>query len=266
MKRILILILLNFIFKFYSLNISVDTFFSLDETNKVLKGEIITRRYMKYNPHNLNTHNKIEVPITEFTKEDYSIYEVVIDEKTFFPYEIKENRDLLKIFNILNNVSSAKGMKYYSNRAGEVLEFILDSYMVKPDKLWEKIVDPQYEKILPKTESFFYQKDNRFGKLLYKKTVYNEKNNFYIITECLEPIYFFLPLNRKGEYKIISYFLYDKEKKGYFYYTLLVTRIRNDFILKKEYTNATLFSSRVRALSVHFAKLIGLDWYDKLKE
>ncbi len=266
MRKIFIFIIFIVSFNLYSFDIAIDKIFSKIEIEKVIKGEIITRRYMKYNPHKLNTHDKIDIPVTEFTKEDYTIYEVLIDEKAFIPYEIKNEQDLLKIFNIINSVSLAKGMKYYSNRAGAVLEFIVDSYMVDSSNFFKKIEDPVYDKVINKTESFFYQKDNRFGKLLYKKIVYNEDNNFYIITECLDPIVFVLPLNKKGEYKVISYFIYDKERKGYFYYALLATRVRNDFILKKEYTNATLFSSRLRAVTIHFAKLIGLDWYNKLKE
>lgn len=266
MKRIFLIYIMITLFNIYPFDINLDKIFTQNDKERILKGEIITRRYMKYNPANLNTHEKIDIPITEFTKEDYSLYEVIIDERAFIPYEIKNNSDLLKIFNIINNVSLAKGMKYYSNRAGEVLEFILDSYMVEGDNRFKKVDDPIYKEIKTPIESYFYQKDNRFGKLFYKKIVYNEGNNFYIITECLDPIVFIVPLNKKGDYKVISYFIYDKEKKGYFYYSLLITRIRNDFILQKGYTNATLFSSRLRAVTVHFAKLIGLDWSNKLKE
>ncbi|HOJ63064.1 MAG TPA: hypothetical protein PLE45_01475 [Spirochaetota bacterium] len=266
MRNIFLLVIFTGLFNLYSFDIDVEKIFSQKDKEAVLKGEIITRRYMKYNPANLNTHSKIDVPKTEFTNEDYTGYEVIIDEKAFIPYEIKNESDLLKIFNIINNVSLAKGMKYYSNRAGEVLEFILESYMVEGENKFKKIDDPVYNKVQQKTEAYFYQKDNRFGKLFYKKTVYNEGNNFYIITECLDPIFFIVPLNKKGDYKVISYFIYNPENKGYFYYALLTTRIRNDFILQKGYTNATLFSSRLRAVTVHFAKLIGLDWYNKLKE
>ena len=60
---------------------------------------------------------------------------------------------------------------------------------------------------------------------------------------------------------VICGFIYDEEKEGFFYYTVSPIRIRIDLALKK--LSPTTFSNRLRATTVHLAKLLGLDWEDK---
>ena len=112
----------------------------------------------------------------------------------------------------------------------------------------------------------FFQEDNKFGKLFYKSELYNEEDNFILVNTCLEPLTkLIFSINEKEEYKICSYYIYDKEKKGFFYYSFIIMRVRvNALLTMKQGYSPTTFSNRLRASSVHLAKLIGLNWENKL--
>lgn len=249
-------------------SLSLKTFFSSEEIKKVLDGEIISRMCIKDNASGENTDLKIVIPRTKFADEDFSIYEVVIDEKAFIPYNLEEDSSKLKFYNILTAYSKLKGMKYYSRMRKDIETFILDSKKLDPDD-FSPVDDVKYNEIKPGIENYFYQNDNKFGKLKFKSELYNDnENNFIMINTCIQPVSkLFFVINKKDETKFVSYFIYSKEKQGFFYYAFNVMRVRLKFLLTKNdimTLNPTLFSSRLRASTVHLAKSLGLDWENKL--
>ncbi len=270
MKKIILFFIINIL---YILNLytqtplSVDTFFNNKEIEKVLKGEIITRMYIKDNASGENTDLKIEIPNTKYTNEDFSAYEVIVDEKAFIQYKLEDIPSRLKFYNILTAYSKLKGMQYYTRMRKRKEIFILESSKINP-KNNLSIPDEIYDEIKPKIENYFSQKDNKFGKLTFRSELYNEGNNFVIINTCIHPISSFVfVINKKEETKFINYFFYSEEKKGFYYYTINVMRVRLNFLLKENdimTLNPTLFSNRLRASTVHLAKMLGLNLEDKL--
>lgn len=270
MKRIILFFIINilYIFNLYSQSpLSVETFFNSKEIERVLKGEIITRMYIKDNASGENTDLKIDIPNTKYTNEDFSIYEVIVDEKAFIQYKMEDTSSMLKFYNVLTAYSKLKGMQYYTRMRKRKETFILESSKINP-KNNSLIPDEIYNEIKPKIENYFLQKDNKFGKLTFKSELYNEGNDFVAINTCIHPISSFVfVINKKEETKFINYFFYNEEEKGFYYYSINIMRVRLDFLLKENNImtlNPTLFSNRLRASTVHLAKMLGLNWEDKL--
>lgn len=240
--------------------VSVKDLFSEDEVSKTKTGEIIIRTYLKTNPENLNTHLNITIPKTDWTNEDFSKYEILVDEKAFIPYEL-EDKSKISFYNTLTAFSKLKGMVYHSRKAGKTQELILESYMVKSENNKNRVNDSIYDKIENKVTNYFFQEDNKFGKLLFRSDLYNNGDSFVMVNTCMQPIF---PLNNKGDYRMITFFIYDEKSKGFFYYTIFSMRVRLGLELLAKKTNVTLFSSRVRAATVHLTKLMGIDWSSKI--
>jgi len=145
---------------------------------------------------------------------------------------------------------------------GEIKELILDAYRVKSENNNKKIDDETYNEVKEKLTGYFYQEDNKFGKFIFRSDFNNYGNSFFLSNVSTQGIF---PINGKGDYKTITFFIYDDEKKGFFYYNLFAMRIKIGLDLLAKKTNVTLFSSRVRAVTVHLINLIGLDWSNRLR-
>jgi hypothetical protein len=261
MKNALIIIFILIGFSLFSQQITLENIFTPEEIQKTKSGEITARMFLKNDPQGVNTHKKMDVPKTQYTKEDFSKYEMVVDEKAFIPYTLT-NESKLKFYNALTSFSKAKGMLYYSRRIAQVQQLILNCYTVKSGTSKKQIADPVFSEVRPYIENYFVQEDNKFGIHTFKNEIYNEGDNFVMINSNMDAI---VPLSSKGEYKFISFFIYDKQSEGYYYYSINSMKINPMFLkLLTDRTNATLFSNRLRAMSVHFAKMIGLNWSDKI--
>jgi hypothetical protein len=260
LKRILLPVFSIFFISNLFCQVKLNDIFNKDEILRVKNGEIISRMYLKTNPENVNTHLKIDIPKTQFTPEDYSIYEVLNDEKAFIPYKISDESKL-KLYNTLTSFSKSTGMVYYSRRIAQPQTFIIFCSKVDSLKNKKNLPDSIYNEINPKIENYFIQQDNKFGKFVYKSDLYNFYDDFVMVNTCMEPM---SVINSKGDTKIVSFFIYSKEDNGYFYYTVSSMRIRFGLSLITGKTNATLFSNRLRASTVHLVKLLGLNWDDKL--
>lgn len=264
MKRfgIISLLLVLGLTLFATADVEVETFFNAKEKERVLNGEIVTRMYVKYNTIGENTDLSIAVPRTKYNDEDFGPYEVVTDEKAFIPLEgTEENR--LKLYNTLASFSKLKNMEYWNRGDLKSMVFILDCYRTETKKGKKRIADPVYNEIVPRVENYFTQEDNKFGQLTYKSELFSEGKNFIMVNTCVEALKKYgIPINRKDEYKMLTFFIYDEEQKGYYYYTVTVMRLRMDAVLKRLYPGT--FSNRVRGATVHLANLLGFEWDDKI--
>ena len=240
--------------------VKISEIFSNDVKQKLKNGEIITRMYLKTNPEKANTHLKITVAKTQFTQEDFSVYEVFTDEMAFIPYKINDETRM-KLYNTLTSYSKLNGMIYYSRRIAEPQTFILDCYHIESPKNKKQIPDPVYTKIEPRIENYYSQQDNKFGKFVYKSEVFNYGDDFVMVNSNMESM---SVMNSKGDNKTIVFILYSSEDNGYYYYIINAMRIRFGLSIITGKTNATLFSNRLRASTVHLVKLLGLNWSDKL--
>ena len=267
MKKLSILTILCFvavaIFADVSADLSVSTFFTAEQQTAVVNGDILPQMWVKYNAKNENSVESISIPTTKYNNEDYSVYEVVTDERFFIPYKLNDESKL-KFYNVLTSYSGLKGMQYYSRRAGKASLLIKKCYRVK-SLSDEKLPDITYDKIEPKISNMFLQKDNKLGTLYFKNELFSDSDNFVMVNTCVIPITKALfTINDKNEYKIYSFFIYDAEAGGYFCYSFQVLRVKLDSVLKSGMISPTTFSNRLRASTVHLYKMLGIDKSDKL--
>ncbi len=267
MKKLSILTILclvaTAIFADVSADLSVSTFFTAEQQAAVVNGDILPQMWVKYNAKNENSVESISIPTTKYNNEDYSVYEVVTDERFFIPYKLNDESKL-KFYNVLTSYSGLKGMQYYSRRAGKASLLIKKCYRVK-SLSDEKLPDITYEKIEPKISNMFLQKDNKLGTLYFKNELFSDSDNFVMVNTCVIPITKALfTINDKNEYKIYSFFIYDAEAGGYFCYSFQVLRVKLDSVLKSGMISPTTFSNRLRASTVHLYKMLGIDKSDKL--
>lgn len=267
-KYIFFTISLFTLFCVFSQMPDVNSIFTEDEKKLVLDGEIINRMYLKNNTVDENTHLFIDIPESNYYDDkELETYEMITDDKAFIPYDLEE-RDILDFYNVLNDFSGLTGMEYYSRRVKDREQLILESYRV--NEKGRKIDDEVYTEIKPYVKSYSAQVDNKFSKvklggpLRFRSEVFNEGSDFLLYNNCVQSIPF---VSGKDEYQFITFFLYDEEQKGFFYYSLNVMRIKTEGFLKEGgllTLRPTTFSNRLRAATVHIAELLGLDWNDKL--
>jgi len=242
--------------------LELKTFFSNEEIEKINKGELIPQMYVKYNARKENSLDKIVLPQTKYNDADLSGYEIIATDKGFIPYKLTDESKL-SFYNTLSAFSKLEGMQYYSRRDAKVIQLVQKCYRVE-SLSGNKYDDVKYDKILPKISAMFFQEDNKFGKVYYRSDLYNEGDNFAMINTSLIPISkFIFTLNDKEQYQVSSFFIYNNDKQGFYYYSYLAMRVKVDAVLKTEAFGPTAFSNRLRAASVHLVKLLGIDWKDK---
>jgi len=250
-------------------DLNVNILFKPDEIEKVLAGEIITRMYVKNDVTRENTDAFIAIPRTKYADEDFSIYEMITDEKAFIPYNLIGEKEKLDFYNTLTAFSKLKNMLYFSRMAGKPQVLIKQSYKIISPESRKKIDDIVYNKIEPKITNYFVQEDNKLGKLTFKSELINSGGNFILINTCIDKISkMMFEVSKKNEYKVITYFIYDREKKGFFYNSINVMRIRKEVLLTGNSAipplNPTTFSNRLRGATVHLAGLLGINWENKI--
>lgn len=261
MKKIFCLIVLfSFIFGLHAQDLSIDTFFTPQQIQRVLDGEIISRMCIKDNAWGENTDLSMTIPATKFDQGGYTDWEMISDEKAFIPFELND-KTKLQLLNALVDFEGLKGMKYYSRKVDEILVLIEDAYGIKSATNFSKAKPIKYDSLQNHVTNYFSQKDNRFGRTYYSSDIYFDGDNVVIINSNVAGMNYFLPINRKGEFKSITYLIYSQEHKGFFYYVANPIRIRIELALSK--LSPTTFAQRLRAVTVHLANSIGLDWSDK---
>lgn len=265
----IIFLVLFMIFPLYSIeDLDVKDFFNESDIKRITNGEIITRMYIKNDVKNENTDIFINVPKTEYVDEDSSLYEMITDEKAFIPFEIRNEDDKLTFYNTLTAYSKLSGMKYFSRRIQKIQELIVKSYKIESPRNKKEQEDKKYEKINAEEVNYFLQEDNKFGKLIYRSEVFNNKNDFILINTCILPVKkLIFSVSNKEEYKFITYFIYDENLEGFYYYSVNLMRIRLKILLNKNSKYAlhpTTFSNRLRAGTVQLGILLGLDWEKKI--
>lgn len=244
-------------------DIALDRFFSAKEKERVLENEIISRCCLDLDKGK-NTLG-LAVPKTEFFTSDYKNYELVSVEKAFIPCA-SDNQIKLKFYNDLIAFSELAGVRYYSITDEEINPFILKSSRIKSENKNNPLNDIRYKKIIPKRVHFFQIEDNRFGKIIFRSEIYSRNGVFIlknISTHSLKKFGF--KINEPGEYSYTFIFFYDKNSSGYFYYALQALRIRSFFIRNMGIIKGKSFANRLRAMTVHFAGIMGHDWSGRLE-
>ncbi len=96
---------------------------------------------------------------------------------SFIPYpesfaKMSEEERNVATYNIIRSISTQKGITYISHMAGDKPVVLFeDSYLLSnPNKLDSRLPDPVATKVPSMYSCYAYQKDNRFGKNVYKVT------------------------------------------------------------------------------------------------
>ena len=263
MKKLFITIIIVFtVFAAFSQNgkPTPEMFFTAEQMERVLNGEIISRMCIAQNAWNENTDLTMTIPGTSYDEGGYTDWEMICDEKAFIPFEMNDENKL-KLLNILTNFESLKGAKYYSRKVDEILVLIEDAYRMKSGSNHTKAEPAKYDKFESHVTNYFSQKDNRFGRTFYQSDVWFDGDDVIMINSNVVGMTFVVPINRKGEFKSITYLMYSAEHQGFFYYTANPIRIRVELALKK--LSPTTFAQRLRAMTVHYGMAMGADWGDK---
>jgi hypothetical protein len=242
-------------------------FFSDAETKTLLDGELITKGFLKNTSlvHTANTDDLLNIPVSQYINKDLSSYEMLCTEKAFLKYELSEDSKL-SLFNSLTAFSKLTGMKYFSRLDKNVKTLIADCHRIESAADMKRADDIVYKTISPKTVNYFKITDNRLGDLVFRSELYNEGNNFILKNVCVQPIKkFFISVCNSEEYQLITFFIYDADAKGYFYYSINAMRIRSGYFLKLGKLSAGSFANRIRGNTAQIIKLLGLDWGDRLK-
>ncbi|MHC4627358.1 MAG: hypothetical protein ACYTDV_10300, partial [Planctomycetota bacterium] len=62
-----------------------------------------------------------------------------------------------------------------------------------------------------------------------------------------------------------SFYIYDKDSKGYFHYAVHAMKVRSDLIRTLGRLSPESFANRLRAMTVHIAAFFEMDWSRRRK-
>lgn len=242
--------------------LSPGLFFTADEIERVINGDLIPRMFVKYNSRGENSHDSIRVPVTEYNNEDFSQYEVIVDDKGFIPYDLNE-QTRLQLFNIMTGFSKLEGIPYYSRRARRNEVLIVESFRVNSLN-GNRVPDRVYSSVLPTVENIFKQKDNKLGTMHYNSSLFVDGDNFIMLNRSITSVTKgIITINNPGDLKTWTFLIYDRDRGGFFYYSVMAMRVRVDFVLKMDIFSPTTFSNRLRASTVRLSEMMGFDRSDK---
>jgi len=247
-------------------SLSIEMFFKPDEVNKVLQGDIYTFSRFGNKIKNTDGSNTIiRLPVTEYIARELEGYEMVTIEKAFFPYDLK-TKPKLSLYNYLQKYSTIAGTLYYSRTDQKVQKLVLESYRVDSTDFKQKEKDLVHTQIKDYHKDYIYTKDNRFGKIVFRSEIFHKNEHFVTRQTNIKPLSMFrIRVNDKGQYQLISFYIYDKDKKGYFYYTVHAMKVRGGLIRTLGRLSPESFANRIRAMTVHIAAFFEMDWSERRK-
>jgi hypothetical protein len=192
-----------------------------------------------------------------------SDYDMVAVEKGFF-YMDGNNFNRTRIYRSLTDFSNLKGMYYYSQTQAGNTYLITDSYRINSgaDYRTENIKNAD---IPVKTVSGFAVKDNRLGLLTFRSELTSSGDDFIMVNISTgNASKFGMQIFYPGDYRIYKFLIYDRNLKGYFFYTAQFMKVRSNILSRMDLIKPESFGNRVRAEDIHFLKSIGIDRSEKL--
>ncbi len=265
--RIISYIITPFVFTSILLSahlLNAGNFFTVNETGYALSGEFLISVVLKGKGAVSSGGVEKSLPVmNSYLTASSADYDMVAVEKGFFPMEMNSwNRQ--KIHRSLTDFSILKGMQYYSQTQKGNAALILDSFRIssRNDYTTENIND----KSIPSSSlSHFSIKDNRLGILTFKSEFISSGYNFISINTLTgRASKYGMDIFYPGDYRIYKFLIYDKKRKGYFFYTAQFMRVRSSILNKIDLIKPESFGNRVRGENIHFLKSIGVDRSSKL--
>ncbi|MBR2282458.1 MAG: hypothetical protein IJ863_07555 [Spirochaetales bacterium] len=151
---------------------------------------------------------------------------------SFIPYpesysKMSEQERRVAVYNVIRSISTQKGITYISHMAGDKPTVLFeDSYLLSdPDKMDSRIPDPVASEVPSAFSCYAYQKDNRFGKNVYKVTYDIQESDFLMrITNHTKMKYMGVScVDREGLNMYLEIIAADE---GFILYTMAVVQDR----------------------------------------
>ncbi len=247
-------------------SLTIDDLFTKKERTIVNNGQIISRAYLKNRGTiSSGTPDKNTLLPENPVFSSLKGYEMLCTEKAFIPYKaVRESG--ISLPDLLSNSSKLSGIKYYSISDKKIQTLIEDSRELNNEKKTKEDDDPAFKNFSRVITKYFVITDNRFGRLNFISELFLKDNIFIIRNVCTQPMKkWMISINKKEEYRLIYFFLYDKKAHGFYYLGINVMRIRSDYLLKLGLLTPESFANRMRAQTIYYARLLGVDWSDRLR-
>ncbi|MDD4082464.1 MAG: hypothetical protein PHD05_03695 [Sphaerochaetaceae bacterium] len=183
-----------------------------------------------------------------------------------FPYpenwkDKSEYEVQLSLFNTLRQISSQKGIKYISRRAGNKEKDLFSEsyYLSDPNDMNSKILDPVSNKLNKNVVSYVYQKDSAFNSNVYIHSYENSISEILLkITNFTDMKYLIFTGIEKG--KLNMFFDVQQIEEGILFTTMTSIQDRKPKMKILFYTvdlNSS-FSRRMEALQSWFEQRLKL--------
>jgi len=183
-----------------------------------------------------------------------------------FPYpenwkDKSEYEVQLSLFNTLRQISSQKGIKYISRRAGNKEKDLFSEsyYLSDPNDMNSKILDPVSNKLYKNVVSYVYQKDSAFNSNVYIHSYENSISEILLkITNFTDMKYLIFTGIEKG--KLNMFFDVQQIEEGILFTTMTSIQDRKPKMKILFYTvdlNSS-FSRRMEALQSWFEQRLKL--------
>jgi hypothetical protein len=243
-------------------SLNVHTFFSSEDVSAVKRGIPVTRAMVKAKETVVSGSSKREliIPDSPFISGDFKKYELIMEEKAYFP--LKKGMSRKDVYNSFFSYSHLSKTKYYSRTEDTVQQLVLSATGLK-NRGKTAMADPRYDAVNKQVKHYFMFSDNRFGDQFYEQIVLAENNGF--ISSCqstAKMTKYGLTVNNAGESRMITIVIFDGNK-GLYYYSLQGMRVRRTTFLNMGIVKPASFGNRIRANTIHFARLLNIDWSDK---
>jgi hypothetical protein len=187
---------------------AVDRFFSPQELRRIRSDGALKRVYEDENiPES--------VPLPPELQAEWNGYLAVV--KGYIP----SRASLLDCANLFLDVSSLAGLQYYSVTDERRQTLIEDAYTVKGPESVRRIADPVLDTLPARTESYFFQKDNRSDGLIYRSVIRRFEDGTLVfttanVTETSQFLVF--RIHRGDAWQMIRLF---PAEGGYYYFALM---------------------------------------------
>ncbi|MCX7679464.1 MAG: hypothetical protein N2316_09620 [Spirochaetes bacterium] len=207
---------------------------------------------------------KIVLPPISVIPKELNEYDIIAEEKAFFPYLLTA-QNKIAFYNLLFRFSSFKGMQYFSKREKKIATYIIDCNTIVSMNDYTAIPDREYSSIVPKRQGFFKILDNRFGEIIFQSEIIAEQNVFVIKNVNINPLQKFgHVLVPKGGLVNLAVYSYCSAKKGFYYYSVHAIKLGENSIITALLDPESV-ANRIRAETVHRASMLGLDLRSQLR-
>jgi hypothetical protein len=98
----------------------------------------------------------------------------------------------LLLYNQMHEVSTMKGVTYWSVTRGKEMVLFLDSSVISSPAQRDRVPDPSFTEIPQSQEMFTFQEDSSFGKNTYSERFFAQADHLLVKTDNLSTITFLL--------------------------------------------------------------------------